>query len=285
MKAEVLTIGDELLRGEIVDTNKSFLSDRLLRLDVQTLFQVSVRDDAEYMIDAFRRAASRSDLVLVSGGLGPTRDDITAAVIARAFDRELVFDEAALDEIRGYFERVGREMTENNRAQAYFPAGADQLPNPVGTAAGFALAVGDTTFFCLPGVPGELKRMMDEQVLPRIERRLGSSGEIVRARLLRTFGLGEAALDDALKDIAASGDVALGFRTSFPDNLLRPVARAADASEADAKLAHVCAAIRDRLGPKALSDRTDFPFRPATTAAVSADLLDAITTASFIVPK
>jgi len=248
VKAEILTIGDELLRGEIVDTNKSFLADRLLGLDIETHFQTSVRDDPPAMIDAFRRAASRSDIALVSGGLGPTRDDLTAAVLAEAFGLELVLDEAALETIRSFFRSRGREMTGNNVNQARFPEGADILPNPLGTAPGFSITQGTTRFFCLPGVPNEMTRMMDEQVMPRIEAARGA-GFAVRARLIRTFGMGESTLDDELKDIAASGDVSLGFRTSFPDNYLRPLARAATAKQAEAALDRICDAIRQRLGP------------------------------------
>ena len=232
MKAEILTIGDELLRGEIVDSNKSFLSDRLLNLDVETRHHTSVRDDPEDMVDAFHRAAERSDVILVSGGLGPTRDDLTSEVLAQAFGLERVLDEPALETIRAFFRSVGREMSENNAKQAYFPAGAEVLPNPIGTAPGFCLEARGSLFFCMPGVPRELYRMMDEQVLPRVARRSGG-GRVVRARLLRTFGLGESSLDDELKDIAVGGDVTLGFRTSFPDNYLRPVARGATVEEAE----------------------------------------------------
>jgi nicotinamide-nucleotide amidase len=248
VKAEILTIGDELLRGEIVDTNKSFLADRLLGFDIETHFQTSVRDDPPAMIDAFKRASARSNITLVSGGLGPTRDDLTAAVIAEAFGLELVLDEATLETIQSFFRTRGREMTENNASQARFPEGADILPNPLGTAPGFAISQGMTRFFCLPGVPNEMTRMMDEQVLPRIEAARGE-GLAVRARLIRTFGMGESTLDDELKDIAASGDVSLGFRTSFPDNYLRPLARAATAEQAEAALDRICDAIRQRLGP------------------------------------
>ncbi len=255
MKAEILTIGDELLRGEIVDSNKAFLSERLLGLDVQTRYHVSVCDDPEDMIDTFRRADARSDVVLVSGGLGPTRDDLTSEVLAQSFGRKLVLDEGALEKIRAFFRGVGREMTENNAKQAWFPESAEMLPNPIGTAPGFFLETEAAAFFCMPGVPRELERMMDEQVLPRIaklqarDERSSEKTVIVRAVLLRTFGMGESSLDDELKDIAASGDVSLGFRTSFPDNYLRPLARAASAEEAEAKLARVCDAIRERLGP------------------------------------
>jgi nicotinamide-nucleotide amidase len=249
MKAEVLTIGDELLRGEIVDSNKAFLSDRLLSLDIETHYHASVRDVPADMIDAFRRAAERSDIVLVSGGLGPTRDDLTSEVLAQAFGREMRLDENALAGIRAFFAAVGREMTENNASQAWFPDGAEVLANPIGTAPGFMLDVKTSVFFCMPGVPREMMRMMDEQVLPRVAARSsGSEPRVVRARLLRTFGMGESTLDAELADIAATGDVVLGFRTSFPDNYLRPVARAATAAQADALLDRVCEAIRARLG-------------------------------------
>jgi len=249
VKAEILTIGDELLRGEIIDSNKSFLSDRLLGLDIETRFHSSVRDDPPDMIDAFHRAASRVDVVLVSGGLGPTRDDLTSEVLAQAFDRELVLDPEALETIRAFFRSVGREMTENNASQARFPDAAEVLPNPIGTAPGFLLEAQDTLFFCMPGVPREMHRMMDEQVLPRISARQGGEASAVRATLLRTFGMGESTLDAELADLARGGDVSLGFRTSFPDNYLRPLARAATAEEAEAKLAKLCELIRGRLGP------------------------------------
>jgi nicotinamide-nucleotide amidase len=257
VKAEILTIGDELLRGEIVDSNKSFLSDRLLSLDIETHYHASVRDDPPAMIDAFLRAAERSDVVLVSGGLGPTRDDLTSEVLAKAFGLAHELDEAALETIRAFFRSVDREMTENNASQALFPAGSDVLANPIGTAPGFALEQGGAVFFCMPGVPRELYRMMDEQVLPRVARRAGGGAQAVRARLLRTFGMGESTLDAELADIAASGDVSLGFRTSFPDNYLRPLARGASEAEAEAKLDEICDAIRDRLGPLVYGEGDD----------------------------
>jgi len=248
VKAEILTIGDELLRGEIVDSNKSFLSDRLLRLDVETRFHTSVRDDPADMTDAFHRAAERSDVVLVSGGLGPTRDDLTIEVLAKSFGLDLELDEPSLASIQAFFERFGREMSPNNAKQAWFPKGAEILENPVGTAPGCGLEVSGTLFFCMPGVPRELTKMMDEQVLPRLEERAGAQGSVVRATLLRTFGMGESTLDDELADLAREEGVELGFRTAFPDNYLRPVARGATVEEAEARLATLCDAIQARLG-------------------------------------
>jgi nicotinamide-nucleotide amidase len=250
--AEVLTIGDELLRGEIVDSNKAFLSERLLAQGVETRFQASVRDDPADMADALRRAAARSDVVLVSGGLGPTRDDLTVEVLAETFGRRLVLHEPSLEAIRAFFARFGREMAKTNEKQAWLPEGAEVLPNPLGTAPGCMLAVEGSVFFCLPGVPRELHRMMDEEVLPRVAglASVAAAGRgVLRATLLRTFGLGESNLEDELADLAREEGVSLGFRTAFPDNYLRPVARGATAQEAEGRLAALCEAIRARLGP------------------------------------
>jgi nicotinamide-nucleotide amidase len=247
VRAEILTIGDELLRGEIVDSNKSFLSDRLLTVDAEVRWHASVGDDPDDMTDAFRRAAGRADVVLVSGGLGPTRDDLTIEVLARTFGRKLVLHPESLERLREFFARFGREMAANNAKQAWFPEGSEVLPNPVGTAPGCMLRVDGVAFFCMPGVPRELYKMMDEQVLPRIER-LRGDGVVVRAALLRTFGVGESNLDEMLRDVAVEEGVALGFRTAFPDNYVRPLARAGTAAEAEAKLARACGAIRSALG-------------------------------------
>jgi nicotinamide-nucleotide amidase len=250
MKAEILTIGDELLRGEIVDSNKALMASRLLQLDVECHYQSSVRDDPKDMRDAFHRGVARSDLLLVSGGLGPTRDDLTTEVLADALGRTLEFDEPSFENLRAFFERIGREMNDTNRKQAFFPAGADILANPVGTAPGFFLEEQGTLVFCMPGVPRELSLMMDEQVLPRIADRFEGNRAVsrVRARLLRTFGMGESTLEGELSDIAKDGQTELAFRTSFPDNFLRVVARGASISEADARIEGVIAVIRERIG-------------------------------------
>lgn len=248
MTAEILTIGDEILRGEILDSNKAFLSERLLSLDIETRFHVSVGDDRQDMSEAFRRAAERSAVVLVSGGLGPTRDDLTLEVLAETFGHDLVLDEASLETLRAFFRRFGREMAEVNAKQAYFPTSSEILPNPIGTAPGCLLEESGTLFFCLPGVPSELHRMMDEQVLPRLSRRLGEREGVVRSSLMRTFGVGESNLEEMLRDVATEPGVALGFRTSFPDNLLRPLARAKSVEEAESRLESLRAVIRKRLG-------------------------------------
>ena len=141
MKAEVLTIGDELLRGEITDSNKSFLSQRLLTLDIETRFHVTCADDRADMAERLPPRRRRSDVVLVSGGLGPTRDDLTIEVLADTFGRKLFLHEPSLEALRGFFARFGREMAAINEKQAWFPEGAEVLDNPIGTAPGTMLEV------------------------------------------------------------------------------------------------------------------------------------------------
>jgi nicotinamide-nucleotide amidase len=260
MKAEILTIGDELLRGEIIDSNKSFLSQRLLTLDVETRWHVTCADDRDDMRETFLRAAARSDVVLVSGGLGPTRDDLTMEMLAQTFGRELVLHEPSLDALRAFFARFGREMAPINEKQAWFPAGAEVLANPIGTAPGAMLEVETNgrvaLFFSMPGVPRELMQMMDEQVLPRIAaRRKIESWQ--RAALLRTFGVGESNLDEMLRDVPLPPGVELGFRTQFPDNHVRPVARAKTEAEAQANLETACRLLRERLGPLVYGEGED----------------------------
>jgi nicotinamide-nucleotide amidase len=252
--AWVVTVGNELLRGEIVDSNTAFLCERLLRIDLETDGHVTVPDEPTRIEETLREAAARARVVLVSGGLGPTRDDITTEVAAKAFGRKLVRDTGVLEGIRAFFRSVGREMSENNAKQADFPEGADVLPNPIGTAPGFMLDVEGASLFFLPGVPRELYRMVDEQVVPRIQARLDRTG-VIRATLLRTFGMGESTLDRELEDLARDDPhVTLGFRTQFPDNLLRVVARAETDEDAVAKLSRVVDEIHRRLGPIVLGE-------------------------------
>jgi nicotinamide-nucleotide amidase len=257
----VITIGDELLRGEIVDSNKSHLSQRMLALELETTRHVSVPDDPAAMEEVLREAAARARVVLVSGGLGPTRDDLTTEIAARAFGRKLVRDAESLERIRAFFRRFNREMAENNAKQADFPEGAEILPNPIGTAPGFMLDVSSppageppTQLFFMPGVPRELYRMLDEEVVPRISARLGR-GRVVRARLLRTFGIGESNLDRMLADLAQGDpDAVLGFRTQFPDNLVRILVRAADERAAENRLDQLEREVRGRLGDLVVGD-------------------------------
>ncbi len=240
------------------------LSQRLLLLDLESSRHVTVADDPGLIEETLRQAARRARVVLVSGGLGPTRDDITAEVAAKTFGRKLVRDPQSLEQIKSYFRRFNREMAENNAKQADLPEGAEALSNPVGTAPGFMLdvdpetgeagAADPTLLFFMPGVPRELYRMLDEQVLPRIDARIGRHN-VVRATLMRTFGQGESNLDRLLHDVARDDpDTVLGFRTQFPDNLVRVLVRAENEAKAEAKLRAVIDEVHARLGDVVLGE-------------------------------
>ena len=249
----VVTIGDELLRGEIVDSNKSHLSQRMLTLELESSRHVSVPDDPAAIEEVLRNAASRARVVLVSGGLGPTRDDITTEVTARTFGRKLVRDSQALEQIRAFFKRFNREMAENNAKQADFPEGAEVLPNPIGTAPGFRLEVprsdgaGEPTqLFFMPGVPREMMRMFDEQVTPRIRKLAPNDTYQVH---LKTFGLPESVVGEKLAGIEAANEgVIIGYRAHYPEIEVKVLAKAASQTSARDAAEKAAAEVRARLG-------------------------------------
>lgn len=200
--AQILTVGDELLSGDTVNTNLTVLGERCRRLGVEVVRALSVRDRIDEIVAAVREAAA-ADLLLVSGGLGPTSDDLTAEAVARACGVGLVRDAASEAAIAALFAARGRAMPEINRKQADFPAGAEVLPNPIGTAPGFAVVQpGGCLVACMPGVPREMKKMMAEQVEPRLRARFAPP-EIPR-RVYRLVGRGESAIAVDVEPIAAA---------------------------------------------------------------------------------
>lgn len=198
----MLAIGDELILGQKTDTNSAWVSDRLTASGVRVVEHVTVADDLGRVVDAIRRLGAGVDLLVITGGLGPTADDLTRAGLASAMGEELVEDGAALAEIQGWFRGRGREMPGLNRVQALRPAGARCLPNPNGTAPGLAasLSIGATScdVFCLPGPPHEMTPMFESFVGPAIRR---AEGFVVETRALHTFGLGESDVAARLGDL------------------------------------------------------------------------------------
>ena len=168
MKIEVITIGDEILSGNIVDTNFAWLGDRLWPAGFELHWHTTVGDEPDKISTALLNAVGRSEAAIVTGGLGPTIDDITLEVAAQAFGLPLVLNQQALQEIRGFFQRVGRPMSPNNEKQALLPEGSQMIPNRVGTAPGCHLTFKETHFFFLPGVPREMKQQFDDFVLPAL---------------------------------------------------------------------------------------------------------------------
>jgi nicotinamide-nucleotide amidase len=217
LAVEILSTGDELLTGQITDTNSVWLMDRLWDLGVMVRRKTLVGDDRQHLLAALAETTGRSDVVVMSGGLGPTEDDLTAECVATALGVPLVEDAASLDAIRRRFEKIGRVMTPNNAKQARFPRGATILPNQFGTAPGFIVAMGRSELVCLPGVPVEYRGLCDQAVLPRIAAR---AGEVPAARLVKLIGIPESHADQAMRpvmDAPENRDVRFGYRAHWPE--------------------------------------------------------------------
>jgi nicotinamide-nucleotide amidase len=250
MRIEIICTGDEVLTGKIVNTNFSYMAQKLEDFGLSVSWGTIVGDDREELLAAFRLSGERADAVIVNGGLGPTIDDLSQEIAARAAGVELVLNEDWLQRMEDFFRRRNRVMSANNRKQAMLPTTAEILDNPVGTACGFALDIGKARFFFTPGVPRELHRMLEEQIIPRLLARSGAPGTIHLKRF-HTYGLGESHVDQLLTGVEAlvpDGSVKLGFRTHYPQIETKLTVRGADMDEVQRKLAPVDAEVRRRLG-------------------------------------
>ncbi|MGO8971340.1 MAG: competence/damage-inducible protein A [Myxococcaceae bacterium] len=251
MRVEVLCTGDELLTGLTADTNSPYFMERLLPCGEQVARATIVGDVREEILDALSSLGARADVVLVSGGLGPTADDITAQCAALSANVPLVESPEALAALEARFARRGMVVTPNNRRQAQVPQGAEVVLNPHGSAPMFILQLGRATAFFVPGVPREYRYLVDAEVLPRIRRLRGArpGAGFLAFRLLRTLGLPESHLDARVAPVArAHPDVTFGFRTHAPENHLKLMARGRTQAEADAALAAAEQASRAVLG-------------------------------------
>ena len=250
MRIEIICTGDEVLTGKIVNTNFSYMSQKLEDVGLSVHWGTTVGDDRDALLAAFHLAATRADAVIVNGGLGPTVDDLSQEVAAQAAGVELVLDEQWLERMESFFSRRSRVMPPNNRKQAMLPDGAEMLDNPIGTACGFAVDIGRARFFFTPGVPRELRRMLEEQVIPRILARSGAPASIHLKRF-HSYGLGESHVDQLLAGLEAldpSGGVKLGFRAHYPQLETKLTVRGTDMDDVNRKLAPVTAEVRKRLG-------------------------------------
>ncbi len=247
MHAEIVVTGTELLLGEIVDTNSTMMARMLRDIGLDLHYKSTVGDNRERMAAVLNVALDRSDIVLVSGGLGPTVDDITREAIADATGRRLVFHQELLDQIAARFARFGRPMTENNRRQAHIPEGAIAVENPVGTAPAFIVEDSRGTIISLPGVPRELEYLMTRRVIPYLKERLGETS-VIKAKILRTCVIGESQIDSRIGDLMTQGNPTVGLAAHSGQVDVRITAKAADERGADGLIAPVEAELRTRLG-------------------------------------
>jgi nicotinamide-nucleotide amidase len=260
MRIEVICTGDEVLTGKIVNTNFSHITQKLEDFGLSVTQETTVGDDRDTLLAAFQRAGERADAVIVNGGLGPTVDDLSQEIAAKAAGVELVLSEEWLERMQAYFARRSRVMPPNNVKQAMLPEGAEVLDNPVGTACGFAVTIGKARFFFTPGVPRELRRMLEDQIIPRLLAKAGKQTAVFLKRF-HSYGIGESHADTLLAGVEAlapDGSVKLGFRAHYPQLETKLTARGTDMDDIRTKLAPVEAEVRKRFGNFILAedDRT-----------------------------
>ena len=252
MRCEVVAIGTELLLGQIVDTNSSWIGEQLALVGIDSLFQVKVGDNFDRMEATIRHALDRSDAVICCGGLGPTQDDITREVIAAILGVALHRDEAIVEKIRTMFESRGRTMTANNSRQADIPEGAAPIAQMPGTAPGLICPIGDKVIYAVPGVPHEMRTMMEGTVLHDLQRRSGETA-VIRSRVLRTWGNSESGLAERLADridqLDRLGNPTLAFQASGIEGIkVRITAKSPDEGTAESILSAEEGLIRGMLG-------------------------------------
>jgi len=247
LNAEIVTTGTELLLGVISDTNSTYIARQFRDIGLDLYYITSAGDNQERVARVLDAALDRSDVIVTTGGLGPTVDDITREAVAQATGRDLVYDEGLARSIEAFFQQRGYTMSENNRRQARIPEGAIPIENPVGTAPCFIVEERRGIVISLPGVPHEMRYLMEHTVLPYLREKLGLS-QIIVARTLHTCGIGESALDFQIADLETSANPTIGLAAHPGQSDIRITAKASSEAEADAMIAEMEARVRERVG-------------------------------------
>lgn len=246
MIAEILSVGTELLMGNILNTNAQYISEKLCGLGVNCYFQTTVGDNHDRLVAAVETALSRADILILTGGLGPTADDLTKETIADAFGRDMLLDPASEQHIRARFARMAREMTPNNLKQAMFPRGSIILPNPNGTAPGCIMEEGEKAAILLPGPPKEMAPMFDASVMPYLEKR---SGHMLLSHVVRVFGMGESEAEYRLRTLMErQTNPTIAPYALSGEMKLRVTARCKNAAEGERMMAPLIDEIKQTLG-------------------------------------
>jgi len=249
MKAEIITIGTELLIGQIVDTNSAHIAQRLAPLGIDLAYVTTVGDNRTQMAETLNLALKRSQIIVITGGLGPTDDDLTREVVAQVTGRKLVFHQHLMDQIEALFRRRGFQMVPSNRRQAFIPDGAIPIENPMGTAPGFIVEEEGRAVIALPGVPREMQFLMEKTVIPYLRKKLSIGEGTIQYRVLRVCGLGESGVNEQIADlISEGGNPSIGLLASPGDIKIRIMARGRHSSEARSLIQAMENEIRDRLG-------------------------------------
>jgi len=255
MKAEIVATGDEIRSGALVDSNSAFIADQLEQVGVEVMRHTSVGDDVQVLADTFREIGKRVDVTIVTGGLGPTTDDLSAEAAAAAAGVDLAFNDQAFANVESFFKALERPMSESNRRQALLPKGCTILYNAVGTAPGFFLDIEGCRFFFLPGVPYEMKRMLAGAVLPKIIDLQGDGGSHSRVKTLTTFGLPESLVGEKMAGVEeAFPIVKLGLRANFPQIQVKLYCREIDPVLLDQTLDKAGRWAVQRLGSHVVSE-------------------------------
>ncbi len=245
---EIITIGTELLLGEIQDTNSTYIARTLRDHGIDIYRITTIGDNAKRISQAIKEALSRAEIVITTGGLGPTVDDPTREAVALATDRELVFLPTLWDQILERYKVFGHQPTENNRRQAYIPKDAIPIHNPVGTAPCFIVEIGDSVVASLPGVPSEMKLILHQSIIPFLHRKFELNTQIIKATVLHAATMGESAIDNLIGDLEELANPTVGLLAHPGQTDIRVTAKAASEEEAQALAQPVIDDLLDRLG-------------------------------------
>jgi len=255
IKAEIVATGDEIRSGALVDSNSAFISEKMEANGIEVVRHTCVGDDLSTLVPAFREIGKRADVVVVTGGLGPTTDDLSAEAAARAAGVGLALNQNAYENVAGFFRKFNRPMTASNRKQAMLPEGSRVLYNPLGTAPGFSLSIENGLFFFLPGVPNEMKRMLKDSVIPELLAMQGDDTMFSRVKTLTTFGLPESMVGETVAGAeSAFPGIKLGLRANFPQIQVKFYGRDSDDRALAERLEAAGRWAAERLGDHVVSD-------------------------------